>query len=165
MAFLRTGERRHADPSDELQAIAVNYTSGTTGRPKGVVYTHRGAFLNALGLVDELRGPDRTACTCGPCRCSTAMAGAWSGASRRSVARMCACRGPEPTAVIEAMQRHGVTHSVRAPVVLSSIVAEVVPNGVVFEPPVRVAVGGAPPSPATIMKPSARAWRSSTSTE
>ena len=36
-------------PSDEWQAIALNYTSGTTGNPKGVVYHHRGAYLNALG--------------------------------------------------------------------------------------------------------------------
>jgi fatty-acyl-CoA synthase len=38
-------------PEDEWQAIALNYTSGTTGNPKGVVYHHRGAYLNALGSV------------------------------------------------------------------------------------------------------------------
>ena len=38
-------------PADEWQAIALNYTSGTTGNPKGVVYHHRGAYLNALGNV------------------------------------------------------------------------------------------------------------------
>ncbi|MGH6961523.1 MAG: AMP-binding protein, partial [Dongiaceae bacterium] len=36
-------------PADEWQAIALNYTSGTTGNPKGVVYSHRGAYLNAIG--------------------------------------------------------------------------------------------------------------------
>ncbi|MGU7808420.1 AMP-binding protein, partial [Escherichia coli] len=36
-------------PRDEWQAISLNYTSGTTGNPKGVVYHHRGAYLNALG--------------------------------------------------------------------------------------------------------------------
>ena len=38
-------------PADEWQAIALNYTSGTTGNPKGVVYHHRGAYLNAIGNV------------------------------------------------------------------------------------------------------------------
>ena len=38
-------------PRDEWDAIALNYTSGTTGNPKGVVYHHRGAYLNALGNI------------------------------------------------------------------------------------------------------------------
>lgn len=38
-------------PEDEWDAIALNYTSGTTGSPKGVVYHHRGSYLNALGQV------------------------------------------------------------------------------------------------------------------
>ena len=51
--FLATGNPAHAwtPPADEWQAIALNYTSGTTGNPKGVVYHHRGAYLNAMGNV------------------------------------------------------------------------------------------------------------------
>ena len=41
----------HSLPSDEWNSIALNYTSGTTGNPKGVVYHHRGAYLNAIGNI------------------------------------------------------------------------------------------------------------------
>ncbi len=52
-AFLEEGDPEFAwtPPDDEWDAIALNYTSGTTGNPKGVVYHHRGAYLNALGNV------------------------------------------------------------------------------------------------------------------
>ena len=52
-AFLETGDPEFAwaHPADEWQAITLNYTSGTTGNPKGVVYHHRGAYLNAMGNV------------------------------------------------------------------------------------------------------------------
>ena len=41
-------------PENEWQAISLNYTSGTTGKPKGVVYHHRGAYLNAVSNILEL---------------------------------------------------------------------------------------------------------------
>ena len=64
--------------ADEWQPICLNYTSGTTGRPKGVVYHHRGAYLNALGNVLSL-GLTPAPSISGRCRCSTATAGATPG--------------------------------------------------------------------------------------
>ena len=55
--------------ADERGLLAINYTSGTTARPKGVMYHHRGAYLQALAIPS----------TCGHCRCSTATAGASPG--------------------------------------------------------------------------------------
>ena len=78
-------------PADEWNAISLNYTSGTTGNPKGVVYHHRGAYLNALCNVLPRRRCRRTRSTCGPCPCSTATAGACRGASRRRPAPASAC--------------------------------------------------------------------------
>ena len=79
----RVPRPQSADPlpwsvADELAPISINYTSGTTGRPKGVIYTHRGAYLNS-SRRSSTPGTTRTACTCGRCRCSTATAGAPRG--------------------------------------------------------------------------------------
>jgi len=69
-------------PADEWDAIAISYTSGTTGDPKGVVTHHRGAYLNAV--CNACRTSRNT---CGRCRCSTAMAGASPGPWRCWAAR------------------------------------------------------------------------------
>src|SRR4029077_13921633 len=52
-AFLASGDPEFPEvrPEDEWDAITLNYTSGTTGNPKGVVYHHRGAYLNALANI------------------------------------------------------------------------------------------------------------------
>ena len=93
--FLKSGDPDFAwkMPADEWDAIALNYTSGTTGNPKGVVYHHRGAAL--MGYGNALAGTMVRAirCCCGPCRCSTAMAGAFPGRCRRWRAPMSACAG------------------------------------------------------------------------
>jgi hypothetical protein len=62
-------------PADEWNAISLNYTSGTTGNPKGVVYHHRGAYLLASATWSRASMAS-TRSICGPCRCSTATAGA-----------------------------------------------------------------------------------------
>ena len=66
-------------PADEWQAISLSYTSGTTGNPKGVVYHHRGAYLNALGNIMAIRPRPPHRSISGPCRCFIATAGASPG--------------------------------------------------------------------------------------
>ena len=78
-------------PDDEWDAIALNYTSGTTGDPKGVVYHHRGAHLLGDRQRRHLQHGASIRSICGRCRCSTATAGAFRGRSRWWPARMSAC--------------------------------------------------------------------------
>jgi acyl-CoA synthetase (AMP-forming)/AMP-acid ligase II len=82
-------------PDDEWDAISLNYTSGTTGNPKGVVYHHRGAALMAYTNTIHA-GMGKHASICGRCRCSTATAGAFPGRSPCRPARMSACAGCGP---------------------------------------------------------------------
>ena len=77
LASARRGRPRAA-ACHEDDTISINYTSGTTGRPKGVMYTHRGAYLNALAEMHHAR-LDCSPSTCGRCPCSTATAGASPG--------------------------------------------------------------------------------------
>ena len=139
------------DPADERQCIAVNYTSGTTGRPKGVVYTHRGAYLNALGSASafDVRPESVYLWTLPMFHCN-----GWCltwGVTAMGATHVCLPK-PDPEAALRAIAENNVTHLCGAPVVLSSLVAEAFATGVVFDPPVHAAVGGAPPSPATIMR-------------
>jgi fatty-acyl-CoA synthase len=107
-------------PEDEWEAIALNYTSGTTGNPKGVVYHHRGAYLNALGnvLVWGMREHPVYLWTLPMFHCNgwcfpwtiTAMAGT----------HVC-MRRLEAAAIYEAIEREGVTHLCGAPVVMNML--------------------------------------------
>jgi fatty-acyl-CoA synthase len=121
-AFLRTSP---ADglclmPEDEWQAIALNYTSGTTGNPKGVVYHHRGAYLNALGNVIEWAMPKHPVYlwTLPMFHCNgwcfpwtiTALAGT----------HVC-LRRVEAGAIYAELAEHGVTHLCGAPVVMNML--------------------------------------------
>jgi len=138
-----------AMPRDEWEAIALNYTSGTTGNPKGVVYHHRGAFLNALGNAITL-GLDRHSVylwTLPMFHCN-----GWTHPwAVTAVAGTHVClRHVDPAPIFAAIAEHRVTHLCGAPIVLNLLVHA--PEGVKrrFDHQVEVATGGAAPPSAVI---------------
>jgi fatty-acyl-CoA synthase len=150
-AFLGEGdpEAAWAGPSDEWDPIALNYTSGTTGNPKGVVYHHRGAFLNALGNAITF-GLDRRSVylwTLPMFHCN-----GWTYPwAVTAVAGTHVClRRVEPAAIFAAIAEHRVTHLCGAPIVLNLLVHA--PESVKqrFDHVVEVATGGASPPSAVI---------------
>jgi len=122
-AFLAQGDADFAWqlPADEWDAIALNYTSGTTGNPKGVVYHHRGAALNAISNVLEWDMPKHAVYlwTLPMFHCN-GWCFPWTVAARAGV-NVC-LRRMEPQAVFDAMRDHGVTHYCGAPIVQSLLV-------------------------------------------
>ncbi|RPE72784.1 fatty-acyl-CoA synthase [Tibeticola sediminis] len=108
-------------PRDEWDAIALNYTSGTTGRPKGVVYHHRGAALNALSNILEWDMPKHPVYlwTLPMFHCN-GWCFPWTIAARAGV-NVC-LRRVDARGMIEAMRTHGVTHYCGAPIVHAMLV-------------------------------------------
>ena len=145
-AFLGEGdpEAEWAMPRDEWEPIALNYTSGTTGNPKGVVYHHRGAFLNALGNAITF-GLDRHSVylwTLPMFHCN-----GWTHTwAVTAVAATHVClRRVDPAPIFAAIAEHRVTHLSGAPIVLNLLVHA--PERVKrhFDHAVEVATGGAAP--------------------
>lgn len=136
-------------PASEHERIAINYTSGTTGSPKGAIYTHRGAYLNSLSvaLTLGLRSTSRFLWTlpmfhCNGWCCTWAVTAV--GATHVTIADF------DPNAVLELIGRHRVSHLCGAPVVLQMLSDAGRAGGVPFEHDVSVATGGAPPSADTL---------------
>jgi fatty-acyl-CoA synthase len=150
-AFLQEGDPTHAWslPGDEWQAICLLYTSGTTGDPKGVVYHHRGAYLNALGnaLTFGLSPRAVYLWTLPMFHCS-----GWTYTwAVTAVGGTHVClRRVDPALIFPAIARHGVTHMCGAPVVMTMLVHA--PEAVKrrFEHTVEMATGGAAP-PSTVI--------------
>jgi fatty-acyl-CoA synthase len=108
-------------PADEWQAIALGYTSGTTGRPKGVVTHHRGAYLNAIGdiLVWNM-GLHPTYLWTLPMFHCNGWCFPW-GVTLQAGTQVC-LRRVEPAAIYAAIAEHEVTHLCGAPVVMGMLI-------------------------------------------
>ena len=150
-AFLETGDAPliHQPTTDEDDMICINYTSGTTGFPKGVMFTYRGAYLNALGEMMELGLNESSVYlwTVPMFHCNGwCFTWAVTGAGSRHVM----LRQVDPVRIVELIQRERVTHLCGAPVVIGSLTQYCANNGIRFEHGLKILMAGAPPSPAVI---------------
>lgn len=149
--FLATGtaERFERPLLDEEQTISINYTSGTTGRPKGVMYTHRGAYLNALmeALESQLR-PESVLLWVVPMFHCNGWCFTWAVTAMG--ARHVCLRKVDPAAIWEFIGREGITHYNGAPTVHLGVVTH--PSAHRLEPGLTATIGGAPPPPALLAK-------------
>ena len=133
--------------SDELAPIAVNYTSGTTGRPRGAVYTHRGAYLNCFGEIIHSRHDENSVYlwTLPMFHCS----GWCTTWSLTAIGGTHVClREVRGDAIWQQVREHGVTHFNAAPTVVSAVLNA--PKAGPLTRPVLITTAGAPPSPTTI---------------
>lgn len=121
--FIAGGDPDYAwqNPPDEWDAISLSYTSGTTGDPKGVVYHHRGAHLNAISNILNWDMPRHAVYlwTLPMFHCD-GWCFPWSVAERAGV-NVC-LRRVEAKAALDAIREHGVTHMCGAPIVYSMLI-------------------------------------------
>jgi fatty-acyl-CoA synthase len=134
-------------PADERTMLSLNYTSGTTGRPRGVMTSHRGAYLHSLGVIAEARLDARSVYlwTLPMFHCN-GWAYTWAvtavGATHQCLPKVV------PAEIWRALLREGVTHLCGAPTVVTMLLSadEAAP----CPSPVHLFVGGAPPTPSLL---------------
>ncbi len=138
-------------PADEWESLALNYTSGTTGRPKGVVYHHRGAYLMTMGTVISWR------MVLHPVFLAIVPLFHCNGWNHTWMLPMLGgtfvgCRDVSAKAIYDAIADERVTHFGGAPIVLNLIVNASSEDQRAFRHVVEVFTAGAPPAPATLGK-------------
>ena len=148
------------EPEDRLESeddsISLNYTSGTTGRPKGVIYTHRGAYLNAVSEVMHAKLDSRSVYlwTLPMFHCN-GWCFTWAvtavGATHVCLARV------DPPLVWQLIEQEGITHLNGAPTVLVMLTSDAAAKP--LTKPVQITTAGAPPPPAVIERTEALGFR------
>ena len=145
-SFLATGEANDVlfDLQDETHPLSLSYTSGTTGNPKGVVYSHRGAALNAIGNVMAMGLQSRSVYlwTLPLFHCN-----GWThpwAVTAVGGTHIC-LRSIDPEKIFHLLASESVTHMAAAPVVLSMLIHAPAEIKQALSQPVQIATGGAAP--------------------
>ncbi|MCH7944372.1 MAG: AMP-binding protein, partial [Proteobacteria bacterium] len=159
-AFLLEGDAAYAPPplADEWQAISLNYTSGTTGDPKGVVYHHRGAFQNAMGNA-MMFGLDRHSVYLWTLPMFHCNGWTYTWAVTAVAGTHVCLRKVEPALIFPIIEAHKVTHMCGAPIVLNGLVHAPIDQKKTFGHVIEVATGGAAPPSAVIAAMEAMGFR------
>lgn len=145
-AFLAEGDPEFVWhwPSDEWQAIALNYTSGTTGNPKGVVYHHRGAFLNSMGnQMTWAMGNHPVYLWTLPMFHCNGWCYPWTVTALAGVHVF--LRRVDPQKILHLIRSEKVTHMCSAPIVLQALVNMPAEAKAAIDHPVKAMVAGAAP--------------------
>ena len=149
--FLAAASPEPGEPwiEDEMETLSINYTSGTTGRPKGVMIHHRGGYLNAVGELLEtgLSFDSKYLWTLPMFHCN-GWCFTW-GVTAMSATHVC-LRRVESARIWDLIDKEGVTHYCGAPTVQIGIVND--PKAHPLPRPVTCAVAGAPPSPTLLAR-------------
>jgi fatty-acyl-CoA synthase len=151
-AFLAAGDPQstHPGPEDEWDSICLLYTSGTTGNPKGAVYSHRGAYLGAMAnaLTFKLDHDTRYLWTLPMFHCS---GWTFTWAVTAAAGTHVCLRKVEPKRIFDAVAEHRITHMCGAPIVLNMLVHAPAEAKRPLPLRTKVATGGAAP-PAVVIE-------------
>ena len=136
-------------PTDEWQALSLNYNSGTTGRPKGVVYHHRGAYLMSMGTIASWNLPHmpRYLYSVPMFHCN-GWGHAWTMAAK--AATVVCLRAFEPELFFNLLEQHDISHFGGAPIVLNMLANAPEEVQKQFDRPIHVMTAGAPPPPSVL---------------
>jgi fatty-acyl-CoA synthase len=129
---------------DEEEPITINYTSGTTGRPKGVIYTHRGAYLNALGQVIEM-GLNSNSVYLWTLPMFHCNGWCYTWAMTAAAGTQVCLRKIDPGQIWDLFESESISHYNGSPTVQISLLHH--PKAHRLDQQITVTVGGAPPSP------------------
>jgi len=136
---------------DERGLLAINYTSGTTGKPKGVMYHHRGAYLQALAMAFQTRlDSDSVFLWTLPMFHCNGWCFPWA-VTAAGATHLC-LRRVEPEAIWQHLRHSGVTHLNAAPTVLTMLAYHEGAAAGKLPQQVRIATGGSPPTPALLAR-------------